>query len=93
MKRTILIILAVLAVLYACPQIQPEPEPTKTPIPQETPEPITPEETAGPVLFAVYDGNNLRFWDGENLTNGYTGDIKVAGNRKLSIGDVLIRTS
>ena len=42
-----------------------------------------------PIILALYDGVNLRFWDGERLHDAYSGNVKQAGHRKLSVDEVL----
>jgi len=71
-------------------------EPPETPPVEDPPEEIEiPEEEEDPVidetpiLFGLLDGDTLKFWDGENLIDGYVGSIKQAGFRKLSIDDVI----
>jgi hypothetical protein len=41
------------------------------------------------IQFALYDGNNLRYYDGENLILVNTGSVRPAGKRKISIEDVI----
>jgi hypothetical protein len=72
------------------------PEPTRTPsnppvnvIPEETPPPIVAPPETGAVKMALYDGETMRFWDGSQTWDAYTGHIVSAGNRKVAYGDVL----
>jgi hypothetical protein len=64
-----------------------EPEPTTGPEPTQTPIPVIPAEN--PVVFALYDGVNLMYYDGENTTIAYTGKIEAASPAVLSIDNVL----
>lgn len=91
MKRTIILTMLLVVLFTGCGYMPPEIPtlPTIAPLPEETPEPISPEVISGEVVLALYDGENLKFWDGNMLTNGYTGVIKKSGPRKISIDNVL----
>jgi len=67
------------------PPIEDPPEEIEIPEPEE--DPVIDEPA--PILFALLDGDTLKFWDGENLIDSYIGSIKQAGFRKLSIDDVI----
>ncbi len=55
------------------------------PPPEDPPE----EPVLNPVIFALYDGTTLSFFDGQTKTDAYTGSIVQAGPRILAIDDVL----
>ena len=74
--------------------------PTPTPIPTTPPSddqqenepiitPTLPEQNDSSILFGLYDGTELKFYDGENFISSYEGKITYAGNRAMSIDDVL----
>jgi hypothetical protein len=54
-----------------------------------TPDPPPVIPAINPVKFALYDGTNLMYYDGENTKIAYSGKIKKAANRVLSIDNVL----
>lgn len=84
MKKVLLLAVFISLFALSCAPIyieKWEPQPTETPIP------VIPAEN--PVIFALTDGESLQYYDGENFTTAYTGKIREAGKRALSIDNVL----
>lgn len=57
------------------------------PPPEELP--IEIEVDLSDVILALYDGSNLRLWNGTILVDAYVGHVRTAGNKKLAFEDVL----
>lgn len=93
--RERLLILALIALafgFFSCDLAPPVPDSPPVVIPTDPPPEDPPiDPVANPVLFALYDGTTLRYFDGENLTTAYTGDVEFAGPRTVSIDEVLYR--
>ena len=88
MKYKPLIIIILLLLIFSCGPLTPDNPPViihEDPPPEEPPE----EPVLNPVLFALYDGTDLLFYDGDNTTLAYTGSIKQAGPRIIAVDDVL----
>lgn len=62
-----------------------DPPPDEPPIIDDDPE----EPVINPIVFGLYDGTLLSFYDGSTITDVYTGSIVQAGPRILAIDDVL----
>ncbi len=86
-----LLIFIILTLLFTGCPVDPEPVPTATPVitPIITPTPIPVIPAINPVKFALYDGTNLMYYDGENTRIAYAGKIKKAADRVLSVDNVL----
>ena len=88
--KKLLSILIIVLFLFSCviPSVPNDPPI----IEHEDPPPEDPPEdppSGDLILFGLYDGENLKFFDGINITNAYTGNIRQADNRKIAIDDVL----
>ena len=83
-----LIFIMLITIFTGCP-VDPGNKPTATSIPLITPTPIPVIPAENPVKFALYDGTNLMYYDGENTKIAYSGKIKKAANRVLSVDNVL----
>lgn len=89
MKKILLTTILLIMLLIGCGNPFENFNPTPTPTPGITPTPIPVEPAENPVKFALYDGENLMYYDGENITQAYSGTIKKANKRQLSIDNVL----
>jgi len=83
--KQLFFLLIIALTLFACPNPADEPwEP-----PENTPAPLTPPTSLSEIKFALYDGSTLQLWDGNTLIDAYTGIIRQAGHRKLSIDNAI----
>ena len=91
MNKLLLITIIILLLGCESPDI-PDTTPTATPEPTatSTPEPPQPENTMeNDIIFSLYDGEKIMYYDGIETQIAYYGKINNAGNKKFSINDIL----
>ena len=90
MKRLFLI-LTIFILFFGCEDITNTPEIPDPPVIDPDPPPIDPpiDPSENPVLFSLFDGEKMMYYDGIKISIAYYGNINHAGNKTRSIDNIL----
>jgi hypothetical protein len=73
------------------PEPAPEPEPEPAPEPEPEPAPEPEPEPRLPLFFTIENGENLFYYDGENLDLIHTGSFYIVDNETIVKEDILYK--
>ncbi len=89
--KKLFLILTILIILFGCEDATEDNTPEIPDPPVIDPPVIDPpiEPDSSPVIFSLYDGEKMMYYDGNEIVIAYYGNVNTAGSQTRSIDDVL----